>query len=278
MPSIPKRVEDRLVAGLKKFQSVLAAAKARDVNESDTMLIVTDMLAEVFGYDKYAEITSELSIRSSFCDLALKLDGKCQTLIEGKAINTELKDNHLRQCIDYAANEGIDWAVLTNGIEWKIYKVIFAKPIDQELVAEFNFCTLSHREDDHLQLLFLLTREGWVKSAVGDYHTQRQALSRFYMGAAVLSDPVVGVIRRELKRLSPDVRIDAEQIRAVLAAEVIKRDVLDGEKATEAKKALARASAKSLRASKEADEAPAAAAGAVATASIPPAPLPTPAA
>jgi len=75
MAAIPAKVVSRLTTQLKRFQSVLAAAKARDINESDTALIVTDILAELFGYDKYAEITSEHAIRGTFCDLAVKIDG-----------------------------------------------------------------------------------------------------------------------------------------------------------------------------------------------------------
>ncbi|HEV7922218.1 MAG TPA: hypothetical protein VGR02_15640 [Thermoanaerobaculia bacterium] len=55
---------------MKRFQPILTAAKARDVNESDTSLIVTDVMAEIFGYDKYSEVTRELCIRGTFCDLA----------------------------------------------------------------------------------------------------------------------------------------------------------------------------------------------------------------
>ena len=40
MASVPKKVAERLVAGLKLYQSILAAAKARDVNEADTVTIV----------------------------------------------------------------------------------------------------------------------------------------------------------------------------------------------------------------------------------------------
>ena len=65
--SIPAKVAERLAVGLKRFQPVLTSAKTRDVNESDTSMIVTDMLAEVFGYDKYHEITRELCIRGTFC-------------------------------------------------------------------------------------------------------------------------------------------------------------------------------------------------------------------
>lgn len=42
MASIPKKAADRIIAGIKRFQPVVAAAKTRDVNESDTVIIVTD--------------------------------------------------------------------------------------------------------------------------------------------------------------------------------------------------------------------------------------------
>jgi hypothetical protein len=73
------------------------------------------------------------------------------------------------------------------------------------------------------------------------------ALSRFFDGAMLLTDPVLEVIRHELRRVSPDVRINIEQIGSVLSSEVIKRDVLEGEKADEARKKIAKAAAKALR-------------------------------
>jgi len=50
-----------------------------------------------------------------------------------------------------------------------------------------------------------------------------------------------------LRRVSPDVKIEIEQIKNVLASEVLKREVIDGDKATEARKKIARAASKSLR-------------------------------
>jgi hypothetical protein len=57
MASIPRSVEDRLIDGLKRFQPILASARTRALNEADTVVIVTDLLADLFGYDKYTEIT-----------------------------------------------------------------------------------------------------------------------------------------------------------------------------------------------------------------------------
>ncbi|MFN2455062.1 MAG: restriction endonuclease subunit R [Pyrinomonadaceae bacterium] len=248
MVQVANKVADRLAAGIKRFQPIIASAKSRDVGESDTVIIVTDMLSEVFGYDKYSEITSETSIRGTWCDLAIKLDGAIEFLIEVKAIGLELKDSHTKQAVDYSANQGTDWVILTNAEIWRIYKVTFAKPIDHELVLEINFSQLNSKKSSDIELLYNLTREGWLKSALGEFHTQQQALSRFFLGAMVLSNPVLEVIRRELRRLSPDVRIDIEQIKSVLVQDVLKREVVEGEKADEARKKISKSSSKLLRA------------------------------
>jgi hypothetical protein len=55
------------------------------------------------------------------------------------------------------------------------------------------------------------------------------------------------VLRRQIRLLSPDVRIDLEQIRTVLEREVLKRDVLEGEKAEEARKKVSRAALKARK-------------------------------
>ncbi|MFZ2542142.1 MAG: type I restriction enzyme HsdR N-terminal domain-containing protein [Gallionella sp.] len=254
MALIPKRVAERLVAGIKKYQPILASAKARDVGEADTVTIIKDMLADVFGYDKYSEVTSEFSIRGTYCDLAIKTDGALQTLIEVKAIGLELKDPHVKQAIDYAANQGVDWVLLSNGMCWRVYHLTFSKPIEQELVVSIDFSTLSSRSESDIELLYLWCKEGWQRSVLDEYNTQKQALSKFSVGAMLQSDPVLEVIRRELRRMSPDVRIDTEQIKGVLAEEVIKRDVLEGEKADEARKKIARAASKSLRAATQRDD------------------------
>ena len=75
-----------------------------------------------------------------------------------------------------------------------------------------------------------------------------KALSRFSWGAMTLTDAVLDIVRRELRRISPEVRIETEEIRTVLKKnEVIKREVLEGEKAEEARRKIAKAAGKSLR-------------------------------
>lgn len=252
--AIPKKLEERFISGLKRFQPILSAAKARDVNESDTVVIITDVLHDVFGYDKYSEITSEHMIRGTFCDLAIKIDGSLALLIEAKAIGLDLKEQYVKQAVDYAANQGVEWVALTNGIIWRVYSVVFKKPIEHELVVEFDILAMNPRKADDLELLALLCKEGWQKARLGDYHSQKQALNRFTLAAVLVSDTVLEVARREVRRLAPEVRVDVDGLRKIIQAEVLKREVQEGEKADIAKKQVAKASNRSLRATRPVDE------------------------
>jgi hypothetical protein len=254
MASIPSKISARINAGIKRFQPILAAAKARDINESDTVVIVTDMLQDVFGYDKYTEITSEHSVKSTFVDLAIKLDGTLVLLLELKAIGMDLKDAYVKQAVDYAANQGVDWVVLSSGVLWRVYRVQFTKPIDHELVYEFNFLELNPKNDDHIELLWMLSKESWQKETLKDYHAQRQAMSRFVLGALLQSDPVLELIRREVRRVSPGIRIETSEIANVLQQEVIKRDVLEGDKADAARRLVTRAANRALRSAKSSED------------------------
>ena len=76
MLKIPKKVMERWPAAVKSLVTVAVSHKTRDVSEADTVTLVKDMLAEIFGYDKYNELTGEQQIRGTFCDLAVKIDGK----------------------------------------------------------------------------------------------------------------------------------------------------------------------------------------------------------
>jgi predicted type IV restriction endonuclease len=259
MAHVAKKVADRLASGLKRYQPVLESARSRDVNESDTSMIVSDMLAEVFGFDKYAEITRELCIRGTYCDLAIRIDQKFQFLLEVKAVGVELKDSHIKQAVDYAANQGIEWAALTNGVEWKVFRISFGKPIDKHLVVDINLLALSPKNDEAIAKLFLLTRESIVKSALEEYHDQKQATSKFVLAAAILSDPVLEVVRRELRRMSPDLKVETEDLRSMMAQDVLKREVIEGEQADQARKKLSRAASRMLRIKKQEQEQTAAA-------------------
>lgn len=248
---IPKRVGDRLARSISKFQQVLKLAKDRDVIESDTVDIIKDMLTEVFGYEKYLEVTSEVAVRGTYCDLAIKINDKPEFLFEVKAIGLGLKQSHIRQAIDYGANKGVQWVILTNGLIWKVYNIRFEKPINYDLVCEFTFTELDPKNEEHLEILFILCKEGLAKDAREEFHEKTLMFNRFILGALVLGDEVVSSIRRELRKLSDGVLVTSEEIIKVMSDEVIKREVLDGEEATKAQSRVRRFYEKANRRTRE---------------------------
>lgn len=229
--AIPKRVNERISSTLKTYQGILEQQRARDVSEADTVTIVKDVLSDVFGYDKYAELTSEHSIRGTYCDLAIKIDTKLSLLIEVKAIGHDLKDSHVKQAIDYASNQGCEWVALTNGIEWRLYQVVFKKPIDKQEIVKINMLEVSAKKNDDLERLYLLTREGFTKNALVEYRDRKDATNRFMLAAVLLnSDAVQYVIRKEVRRVT-DIMVDPETIAKILREEVIKRETIEGDQA-----------------------------------------------
>ena len=145
----------------------------------------------------------------------------------------------------YATNKGVDWVLLTNGATWQVYKVLFTKPIDHQLILEIDFLALDHHAETDLEKLFLLTKESWPKSALSDYCEQKEALSKHTIAAAILSDAVLNAIRHELKQISPDVRIDVEANSfGAWSRKYLIKDVLTGDRADEARRLIAKAANK----------------------------------
>jgi len=247
MPTIPKKVEDRLIKAVPRFQKLLQDARDRDVNESDTVTIIKDMLEDVFGFDKYTEVTSEFAINRTYCDLATKIDGEVFTLIEAKAIGLTLRDNHLRQAVGYGANNGIEWVVLSNGIVWELYSVKCEGRVTHEQICSFNFLEINPRKKEDREKLFLLCRKGAAKNAIEEYQQHVEVVNRFVIGAILQSELVLKLVRRELKRLSPNAKTTEDHILAIIEDEIIKRDIKEGEAADSAAKKVRKAARKILR-------------------------------
>jgi predicted type IV restriction endonuclease len=247
MVKLPQKVIERLTKNINKFQKVLQIAKDRDVNEANTVIIVGDILSDIFGFDKYTEITSEFAIRGTYCDLAIKTDDKIQYLIEVKAIGIDLKENHLRQVVDYGVNQGVQWIVLTNGIIWEIYKIQYNKPIGHDFVCSFNLLEINPRRADDQEKLYLLCKESLSKSVREDFHERILNVNRFIIAAIIQTEDVINIIRRELKKLCPGLKVDNDEIENIIYNEILKREVLDGEIAARAKQRIKRIISKSLK-------------------------------
>lgn len=229
MYKIPNVVINRLNKQIPIFKRIFVDAQNRDVNESDTVTIITDMLQDVFGFDKYTEITREFAIQGTYCDLAVKINDAVQYLIEVKAIGISLKENHIRQAVNYAAKHGVSWVVLTNGIDWQLYKVSVEGKVTSEIISSFSLLDINVKSQSDLNLLFMLCRRGTDKNLIQEYYEYRQSINKQMITAVIASDPVISVVRRELKKIKNGLKVKDDEIRAILLDQIVKRELIESD-------------------------------------------------
>jgi predicted type IV restriction endonuclease len=235
--NIPAKFVKRINDNLKKYQGIIAQIKKKDANESDTVTVITDILQDIFGYDKYSDITSEYAIKGTYCDLAiLNAHKKIDFLVEVKAVSVVLNDHHIKQALDYGANAGVNWVLLTNAETWMLYKIKFGKPIDKELVSEFNLLKLNSKGGKEIEPLFVISKDGQEKSIIDDFYSSIQVKNKFIIGCLLNSEEIYSLIRRTMKKLFVDVKISEQEIADIIVNDIIKREVIDSEEAKKAKK------------------------------------------
>lgn len=98
------------------------------LTESDTIRVLVLPVLEALGWDlqDVDEVRSEYrhAAADNPVDYALFLHGSPALFVEAKALGVSLDDRKpLLQTLNYANAAGVDWCVLTNGAEWRIYKV-----------------------------------------------------------------------------------------------------------------------------------------------------------
>lgn len=246
--AITKKVSDRLATQLKKYQLILSEAKDRDISESDTVVIIADMLADVLGYKKYVEITTEFAIRGTYVDLAVKVGSDVRFLLEAKAIGQSLKDQHVKQAIDYGANHGIEWIVLSNGARWQVYKIHFRQPIDKSLIFEIDLLQTNAKDAKFIECFGNLSRECFTQSSMTAFSQQQQATSKFSIAALLTSEPLLQALRKELRKISSSLKIEDEQLKFILQNDVLKRETVDGDEAKQAQDFLKQAAKQAAKA------------------------------
>lgn len=221
--NIPKwevEVRERLKNCLRKFNKPLADLVARDANEGDTRLLVTDFLCEALGYDKYTDLTTEYRVKGEFADFGIRIEQDMTAFIEVKRITTKLNDKHLRQVQSYAVNEGVEWMLLTNGVVWQVYRLTAGLPIITDLVLEVNLLSeeTSAKKADKL---FYLTKESLKRRQIEELWKARTATSPQAFAKVLFSYAVIDQIRKEIKRQSGH-NITSEEISKLLKDTVIK--------------------------------------------------------
>jgi hypothetical protein len=223
-PKWETAADERVKIAVKKFSKPLADMLARDANEGDTRLVVTDFLCEGLGYDKFSDLTTEYQVKGEFADYGVRLDKQMTAFIEVKRIGTKLGMKHLRQVEMYAVNEGVEWIILTNGAEWQAYHLTAGLPILMELAFTVNLLG-DGQVASKARTLFYLTRESFNKRQIDELWKARRATSPESLGSVLRSKAVVEALRMELRRQTGH-RLEAEELVKLLNETVLRPECL----------------------------------------------------
>jgi hypothetical protein len=220
-PKWESEARERLRTAIRRFARPLSDLLARDANEGDTRLLVTDFLRDGFGYDTYEDLTTEYQVRGEFADYGVRIDGDLIAFIEVKRVKSKLAARQLRQVEMYAVNEGIEWAILTNGSHWQVYHLGDRVPIQIDLALDVDLSdegrTLGHKADE----LFYLSRESMKRRQIDELWQARRATGPKSLVGVLLSDSVTEAVRKELRRETGQ-RVEPSEIERLLRETIIR--------------------------------------------------------
>lgn len=194
---------DGIRTALRKFQKPLQDLVARDANEGDTRLLVTDFLCMGLGYDKYDDLTTEYAVRGEFADYGVRIDKQLVAFIEVKRAAQQLGPRHLRQVETYAVKEGLEWILLTNGQKWQAYHVYAAtgQQVATHLALEVDLLS----EDPpakKIEKLFHVHRAAMKRSTISDLWKRQAATSPQALADVLQTAAVLEAMRKEIRRQS----------------------------------------------------------------------------
>lgn len=184
---------------LRDYRKKYLRKEFSDVDESATRIMINSLLCDVLGYKELEEIKTEYRIRGTYADYVIQTNRKKQFIVEVKSIQLDLNEKHIRQSVNYAANEGIDWVMLTNGRNIELYKVLFEKPIKHVLIFSYDLSDLSTMKQA-AEFMSYLTKRAVVKDELDDLWSRQCALAPDELAKILYSEEVIKLLRREIKR------------------------------------------------------------------------------
>ncbi len=191
--------KSKLTKALKQYNKKFLSGKTHELDESGTRLMVNSFLSDVLGFAPLDEIKTEYLIRGTYADYVIQLKGNRHFLVEVKALSFDLSDKHLRQAINYGANEGIEWALLTNGKKFEFYKILFNKPIESRKVFDIDISNTSALKSN-IEILQYLHRESVSKKGLNQLWNKTCALDSASLGNLLFDKTINNFIKRTLQR------------------------------------------------------------------------------
>lgn len=190
--------QQKLLSSIKAYHKDFLDGSLKELDESGTRLMINRFLSDVLGYKQIEEIKTEYMIKGTYADYVIQVNAKRHFLVEVKALSFQLSEKHLRQTVNYGANEGIEYALLTNGRNFEFYKIIFEQPISSRLIFAIDLSDAAGLKNaaTHLQHLH---KESVVKNYFKPLWNKCEATDPYNIAGILCSDPVLQCIKKLIR-------------------------------------------------------------------------------
>lgn len=234
MIKVPAKFRKSMTGELKKFiphvQGLIA--KGKTSTEEDARIIINDILGDVLGYDKYNDLKTEFKDKNNRLDYVVKLSegpnskkkDKFDFVIEAKAACVDIKEDHVNQTLTYCLTAGIDYFLITNARDWKLYKVTKSKSkSDAQLIWDVNLNDGSDL-DSLVDEMYVLTKHAYLEDQWDFVSDHSKATEAGDIMSIIYSDKFIKSICRSLKDIH-DVKVVDDVIKEVLMDKIFKEPV-----------------------------------------------------
>lgn len=217
LPKWEEKTRTRIHTELRKLVKPTIMLKEKDAAEADTRHLVTDILVDLLGYDKYENLTAEFNVKGDWADYGIRIKKQLIAFVEVKRISQKLMQSHLRQVESYALKEGVRWAILTNAQVWQAYYVrpVEGQQSEVDLVLEVDLLDESIKPATKTDLMFMLSKEGMTQGRLEEYRAAQGAISAKTLLPILTSERVLIAVRKEVK-LKTKYLVNQKDLKAAL--------------------------------------------------------------
>lgn len=217
-----------IISCIEGLRMKLDRYRKEGLKEYPTRTILIDPVLEALGWDVRDPDEVELeyqTVDAKWVDYALKINGRPALFVEAKPLNDPLTDvKAITQVVGYAANAGVEWCVLTNGVTYKVYHSTEKAQAPDKLLFQIS---LDPKESEGMSVeevagqFARLSRDAAAKGVLDDLGEQifttgkiRKALDKLFLDPpkplirlirATISDDSIKPtqVKQALKRLCP---------------------------------------------------------------------------
>lgn len=214
---------NNLVPCIERLQAKLDRHRRDDLKEYPTRTIFIAVLLQALGWD----VTDPDEVREEYptidgksVDYALKIDNKPVLFLEAKPLNDPLTDvKSITQVVGYAANAGVAWCVLTNGVMYKVYYTYAKAGAPEKLVFEVS---IDPKEKQSMPVqriaesLSLLSRDSMEKGVLDELGKEAFAMGKIRKALdKIFTDPPSTFVRLVRSTIGDDT-IKPAQVKKIL--------------------------------------------------------------